>query len=67
VGTDTFTNETYGVDNGGITLESGPVIVTANLLPGGTPLPPTWSLLLLGIMSLGIFETLRRIGRTPQR
>ena len=68
VGTDTFTYETFGVNNDGIyALQSGPVAVTANLYPAGTPLPPTWSLLLLGLLSLGMFETLRRIGRAPQR
>jgi hypothetical protein len=68
-GTDTFTYETYGVNNDGPTsLQSGPVTVTATVaFAPGTPLPPTWILLLLGILSLGIFQTLRRMRRAPQR
>jgi hypothetical protein len=68
VGTDTFTYEAFGVNNDGSTsLDSGPVTVIFNLLPAGTPLPPTWSLLLLGLLSLGIFISIRRLRHAPQR
>lgn len=67
-GTDTFTYEAYGVNNDGpSTLQSGPVTVTVTVIPSGTPLPPTWSLLLLGIACLVTFESLRRIRRAPQQ
>jgi len=69
-GTDTFTYEAVGVNtDGSNALESGPVTVTVTVSAPVlfTPLPPTWTLLLLGIAIVGIFESLHRMRRAPQR
>jgi len=68
IGTDTFTYEAVGVNtDGSSALESGPVTVFLTVSGSNTPLPPTWSLLLLGIAIVGIFKSLRRMRRAPQR
>jgi hypothetical protein len=70
VGADTFTYDAVGVNTDGTrSLESGAVTVSVTVsapAPGG-PLPPTWTLLLLGIASLAFFKSLRRMRRAPQR
>jgi hypothetical protein len=69
-GPDSFSYDAVGVNNDGpSSLDSGPVTVavTVNAPTAGTPLPPTWSLLLLGIACLVTFESLRRIRRAPQQ
>jgi len=61
VGSDTFTYDALGVNNDGtLSLDSGAVTVTVTVSAANTPLPPTWTLLLLGIATLALFESLRR-------